>query len=118
MSTTAGIADSICAIILFLAGCMKLGNLRAFGQQIIAYQVVPSHLARLAGYALPPLEVTLAALIIFIPRLAVASAVLFISFALAISVNIQRGRTELHCGCFGPTRTPQPPRQFRLPKPP
>src|SRR5712691_11012406 len=100
-STAAGIADTICAVVLLVAGALKLGRLSVFGQQVAAYQIVPERLARVAGYVLPPAEMALGISMLFVPRLAVAAVVLFVLFALAVGVNILRGRTELRCGCFG-----------------
>ena len=102
-STTAGIADTICAVALLVAGALKLGSLSVFGQQIAAYQVVPKRLAQFTGYVLPPVEIVLGVSMLFVPRLAAAAAFLFVSFAVAVGMNIVRGRTELRCGCFGAT---------------
>ncbi len=103
MATSAGIADTICAVVLLVAGGIKVSRLYSFGQQIVAYQILPRRLAHVLGYALPPAEIALGLSMLFVPRLAVAAAVLFISFAVAVGVNLVRGRTELRCGCFGPT---------------
>lgn len=103
MGPAAGIADAICASILLLAGAMKIGGLRAFGQQVAAYQVVPRRLSWFAGYALPPAEIIIGLALPFLPRLAVIAMVFFGSFAAAVGINLIRGRSELRCGCFGTT---------------
>jgi len=100
-ATLTGIADSICAVVLLAAGGMKLGDMRAFGQQIAAYQIIPHFLAGLAGYILPPIEIIAGILLLFAPRTGILSIALYVSFAAAVGVNLIRGKTELRCGCFG-----------------
>jgi Methylamine utilisation protein MauE len=47
-------------------------------------------------------EVLASILILSVPRVGgPLCAVLFLSFALAVAINLIRGRTELVCGCFG-----------------
>jgi len=103
MATAAGIAGTVCGIVLLIAGVMKVGGMGVFGQQIVAYRVLPRRLARPAGYLLPPLEMTLGISMLFAPRLGAGAAFLFASFAVAVGLNLLRGRTELRCGCFGAT---------------
>jgi hypothetical protein len=101
MAMAASIAGTVSSVVLLIAGAMKIGGMRVFGQQIVAYSVLPKRLARLAGYLLPPLEMTLAISMLFAPRLGAVAAFLFVSFAMAVGLNLLRGRTELRCGCFG-----------------
>jgi hypothetical protein len=103
MAMAAGIAGTVCGVVLLIAGAMKVGGMRVFGQQIVAYNVLPRPLARLTGYLLPPAEMMLGISMLFVPRLAVVAALFFVSFALAVGLNLLRGRTELRCGCFGST---------------
>jgi hypothetical protein len=98
-----GIADGLCASVLFAAGVMKLGSLAQFGSQVAAYQVLPSRLAHRLGYVIPPAEIAIAISMLFIPQVSALAAVAFAAFCWAIGVNLLRGRTELHCGCFGVT---------------
>jgi hypothetical protein len=103
MVAAAGIADTICAMVLLIAGVMKIGSLSQFGLQIAAYQIVPTWTSKMAGYALPPAEIVVGASLFLLPQLSVAAIFLFVSFAIAVGVNLLRGRTELRCGCFGAT---------------
>jgi hypothetical protein len=100
-STFLGAGDAICAAVLITAGIMKLGNLRGFGQQIHAYQVVPKFAAGILGYVIPPIEIAVGVGMLFTKFLAAGAAILFTVFALVISLNLLRGRTELRCACFG-----------------
>ncbi len=103
MSAATEIANAICATVLVLAGALKIGQLRMFGQQVAAYQVIPKRLSPYAGYSLPPAEIIIGLALPLFPDLAVAAIVLFGSFAVAVGVNLVRGRNELRCGCFGVT---------------
>jgi hypothetical protein len=103
VDTAAGIADTMVAMVLIFAGAMKVGNLAIFGQQIAMYRIIPERFAGVVGRLLPPLEIAIGVSILFFPRLAAAGVVLFATFAAALGVNVLRGRTELHCGCFGVT---------------
>lgn len=103
MAAFVGLASSICGTILVVAGFMKLGQLRLFGEQIVTYQVIPRRLARYAGYLLPPTEIATGLALPVIPALAPVAILLFSSFAIAVGVNLARGRHELRCGCFGAT---------------
>jgi hypothetical protein len=103
MSVTIGVAESLAAAVLMIAGLLKLGSFRTFGQQIVTYELIPKALARAAGYLLPPAEIVIGILLIFMPRIAIFAAALFTVFAVAVGINVVRGRTELHCGCFGET---------------
>lgn len=94
-------ASVICAVFLIAAGLLKIKSLSSFGDQIVAYQVLPVGIARLAGYLLPFIEIVLGAALLLIPRLGFVAAPLFVSFGIAVGLNLLRGRTELRCGCFG-----------------
>jgi hypothetical protein len=100
---TAGITGSICASVLLIAGLMKINSLALFGKQVAAYQIAPERISELVGYILPPAEIVLGIAMLFIPQLSAAAMLLFAAFAVAIGVNLLRGRTELRCGCFGVT---------------
>jgi Methylamine utilisation protein MauE len=99
----AGIAATISADVLVIAGLLKIGNLSSFGKQITSYEIMPSGLARLSGYIIPPIEVGIGISLLFLPKIAIGAACLFISFALAVGVNLLRGRSQLRCSCFGPS---------------
>jgi uncharacterized membrane protein YphA (DoxX/SURF4 family) len=70
---------------------------------VVAYQILPEPAARLYGYLLPWIELSLAGLLLvgLWSRLAaLVLCLLLASFAIAVSVNLQRGR-NMDCGCFG-----------------
>jgi len=98
-----GIAATIPANVLILSGLLKIGNLSSFGKQIASYKIMPAGFATVSGYIIPPIEIGIGTSLLFLPRIAIGAAFLFMSFALAVGVNLLRGRSQLRCGCFGPS---------------
>jgi uncharacterized membrane protein YphA (DoxX/SURF4 family) len=93
--------------LLLYAGVSKLTDRPAFQQAVAEYDVLPAGVARAFSNALPALETLLGVLLLagFGTGIAAAIAVpLFASFALAIGVNMARGR-HFDCHCFGSTRS-------------
>lgn len=89
--------------ILFVAGVGKLSDRAGFVQAVVRYQILPMPLARLYAQSLPYVEVALALFLIagLGTRIAALGAILlFVSFAIAIGVNLVRGK-DLECHCFG-----------------
>lgn len=101
MAVLLGVLATISGIVLAVAGIAKLGNLRTFGHQITAYHIVPAPIADWLGFILPPAEIGIGISTILSPRYAVGSAALYLGFAIAVGVNLMRGKRELRCGCFG-----------------
>ncbi len=68
-----------------------------------SYEILPEFFATIYGFVLPWLELTLAALLIFgifTQLAALTLCLLLVSFAVAVSVNLARGK-QMDCGCFG-----------------
>lgn len=67
------------------------------------FGVLPNRVVPMVSWVLPPLELVLASLILFPETRAFAALLmmlLLIVFAAAIAINVQRGRTDIDCGCF------------------
>jgi len=95
------------AAVLVWAAAHKLRDLPAFAVVVEAYQILPRGLGRWLAPALATVELTLAALLLWPPARVVASSatsVLFVTYSLAIRINLRRGRRDVDCGCFGPAR--------------
>jgi hypothetical protein len=68
------------------------------------YKILPPSWARPFGLALPWLELALGILLILgvvIQVVAAASVLMLASFAVAVGMNLLRGRKNLSCGCSG-----------------
>jgi hypothetical protein len=92
------------ALLFTAAALHKLLDPAAFAAAFRAYELAPQWLARLC-LLVPLLELTAAAGLLAAGSRATAAglgSMLLLTYALAIAVNIARGRTDLSCGCGGP----------------
>lgn len=92
--------------VLFIGSAWhKLSSPRRFEAVLRDYRMIPGLLSRPVSLLVPGLELTLGLcwLSAFMPRItALASAALLALYALAIGINLVRGRTYIDCGCgFG-----------------
>ncbi|WBB82157.1 DoxX family membrane protein [Micromonospora sp. WMMD882] len=91
------------ALVWFLAGGSKVGDLAASGRAVHAYQVMPYDVATVVGAALPFVELALGVLLLvgLATRLAAGvSAALLLVFVAGIASAWARG-LAIDCGCFG-----------------
>ena len=89
--------------LLLLAAITKLTDRAAFQTAVAEYKLLPHTLERPFAAALPVVELTLGMLLLAGLGTAIAAWVavpVFLSFSIAIGVNMARGR-ELDCHCFG-----------------
>jgi uncharacterized membrane protein YphA (DoxX/SURF4 family) len=93
------------ALLFASAGVHKLRDLRRFDEIFAAFGLMP-FIARLRlSWAVPTLEIGVAAgllLDLCRPYAGAVGIVLLSGYAVAIAVNLQRGRRDLACGCGGP----------------
>lgn len=97
--------DSAVALLLLSASAQKLRRQPEFEAVLDAYQLLPRALVPLVARLVPALELGLALALLWPsmrPAAAIAIAALLLGYALAIAVNLQRGRVDLDCGCAGP----------------
>lgn len=89
--------------LLLLAGVTKLAERSAAQQAVSEYDILPERFVRPFAATLPWAEISLGVLLLLGLGTTVASALavpLFLSFAIAIGVNLRRGR-DFDCHCFG-----------------
>ena len=93
------------ALLFVAAAAHKLRDGAAFRASLDAYDLLPESVAALAARLLPALELVAAGLLAA-PRAAPAGALLAAAllalYAVAMGVNLLRGRRDLDCGCMGP----------------
>lgn len=98
------ISRVVLALVLGYAGAVKLTEPNGARDAIIAYRLgIPNDIAMLLGYAVPAIEIALAALLLlglFIRPAALASALLMAVFIVMIAQVWARGYS-IDCGCFG-----------------
>jgi uncharacterized membrane protein YphA (DoxX/SURF4 family) len=91
------------AIIFFYAGIEKILQPQEFAVAIYNYQLLPDCTINLSAIFLPWLEVLIAASLvigIYTRGAALLSSLLFLIFAMALTINLVRG-LDISCGCFG-----------------
>lgn len=101
------IATSL-AILFLLAARHKLSAPQRFEAQLAAYRVVPDRMLTPVARTLPWIEVAVALGMLFAATRPVAgwmAAALLAIYAIAMAVNLGRGRSKIDCGCGD---TPQP----------
>lgn len=92
------------ALLFFMAARHKQSDYRRFQAQLSAYELLPVSLLGPVARALPWLEMALVfGLLVPVsrPLAAMAAACLLVIYALAMAVNLMRGRSEIDCGCGG-----------------
>lgn len=99
----ASVAGRICVGLVFLlAATQKAQHWRIFSGVIDNYRLLPRRLVMPAAALLPPLEmvVGLALLSAMVrPWSASAAIILLAVFAVAMAINLRRGRVHIDCGC-------------------
>lgn len=96
----------VAGLVLLVAAATKFGSPEALARVIQRYDLVPDRWAALAARALPSTELLLGGLLLTGWAMAyagIAAGALFLTFAVAIAINLLRGRADIPCGCFGPS---------------
>jgi len=92
------------AALLFAAAWHKLREFEHFAATVAGYRLLPAALAGPVAVLLVCIECALAIclLLAFSPAVGAGVALLLSLYALAITVNLLRGRADIDCGCTGP----------------
>ena len=93
------------ALLFLVAAVHKLRDLRRFREVFAAYRLLPLAVGRSVAPAIPALELAVAVALLFenlrMPALWTGVSLL-LAYAIAIAINLARGRRDLDCGCGGP----------------
>jgi hypothetical protein len=95
------IATSL-ALLFLMAARHKISASRRFEAQLAAYRILPESLVTPVARVLPWLEIAVAASLLFAmtrPFGAVLAATLLAMYAMAMGINLSRGRSQIDCGC-------------------
>lgn len=90
------------ALLLITAGAHKLGDLSRFQGILKNYRILPEPLLATVSLLLPFLEILIGLGWVFVWRIdlvSAATALLLTAYAMAMAVNLVRGRTYIDCGC-------------------
>jgi len=100
---TASVAGRVCVGLVFLlAAVQKAQHWRIFSGVLANYRLLPQALVAPIAILLPPTEMLVGTLPLSAqlrPFRAVAAIALLGLFALAMAINIRRGRVQIDCGC-------------------
>lgn len=98
------LARWLLAAVFLTSALGKLRDRRAFAAIVLDYRILPRRWARRFAIVLPWLELALGLMLLLGLGTKVAaalSALLLLTFIIAMGVNLRRGRTDLSCGCGG-----------------
>ncbi len=95
---------SYVAVLLIAGGLGKMSKTLVFEGELADYRLLPDFAVPLAARLLPVVE--LAVGLLLLSRLAsvavtLTACVLLLMFAVAVAINLLRGRTHISCGCGG-----------------
>ena len=98
-----GISIQIFAIILFVeAAIHKSVTYKDFVGIISGYRLIPISLVwTAAAFVIFAEYLAIISLLLMLPFLKYLGAVMLVGYAIAIQINVVRGRTEIDCGCGG-----------------
>jgi len=99
-------AAGFIALLLARAAYHKVSDFVAFTGTLSDYRMLPEQLLSPATILLIGVEVAIAAGLLWSgtrPLAGMAAALLFLFYAAMMAVPLSQGRTEISCGCGGPT---------------
>jgi Methylamine utilisation protein MauE len=94
------------ALVMFAAAWHKFSEPDSFGAALAGYRILPQWAVAPAARVLPVVEAGFGVAVLIPitrPFALPALAVLVVVYALAIAVNLARGRRNIDCGCGGAT---------------
>lgn len=94
---------SFLAALFLTAAVSKLTSLEEFYGVVRNFRLLPDILGRAVAFALPVVELAVAAGLLVTPLAlpaAMVAALLLAGFGAAIAINVMRERTWIDCGCF------------------
>jgi hypothetical protein len=94
---------TLIALVFLSAATAKMRNWPIFRGVVANYRLLPQALVGPVTYVLPPVEAAIGAMLptgLFAPWAEAAAAVLLGAFAVAMGINLLRGRRQIDCGCF------------------
>lgn len=92
------------AVLFGAAASHKLRDWKQFRDVVLNYKLLPDAVVPLAAIALIALECAAAIFVLIVATRsigAILSAGILATYAVAMAVNLRRGRVNLDCGCLG-----------------
>jgi Methylamine utilisation protein MauE len=94
---------TLIALVFLSAAIGKMRNWPIFQGVVANYRLLPQVLVGPVTYVLPPAEAAIGAILPtgqLAPWAEGAAALLLVAFAVAMGINLLRGRRHIDCGCF------------------
>jgi uncharacterized membrane protein YphA (DoxX/SURF4 family) len=91
------------SLVFLTAAYGKLRHGTPFQGVVANYRLLPDAMVVPAAYLIPPIELLLGATLLLgvaFPWPELGAATLLLLFALAMAINLRRGRRHIDCGCF------------------
>ena len=90
------------SLVFLTAAVGKIRHRLAFQGVVANYRLVPEFAVPAFALLLPLAEAAVAGALLFVPPYwpELAAAVLLMTFAAAMAINLRRGRRHIDCGCF------------------
>ena len=107
--TTVVSSRTLIGLLLLASGVAKMAYRTSFQAALRGFALLPEELLSSVAIALPALECLAGGCLVlaivlqdsFTRWAAVSAMALFATFAVAIAINLIRGRRDIPCGCFG-----------------
>ena len=100
---SASVAGRVCVGLVFIvAAAQKAQHWRIFSAVVANYRLLPGWAVAPVAILLPPVELLVGILLLsaqFAPFGAEAGIALLGLFAVAMAINLRRGRSQIDCGC-------------------
>ena len=94
---------TLVSLVFLTAAYGKFRHAVPFQGVVANYRLLPDAIVAPAAYLIPPVELLLGATLLLgfaFPWPELGAAALLLLFALAMGVNLRRGRRHIDCGCF------------------
>lgn len=94
---------TLISLVFLTAAYGKLRHAAPFQGVVANYRLLPDAMVAPAAYLIPPVELLLGATLLLglaYPWPELSAAGLLLLFALAMGINLRRGRRYIDCGCF------------------
>jgi hypothetical protein len=94
---------TLVSLVFLTAAYGKFRHGMAFRGVVANYRLLPDAMVPPAAYLIPPVELLLGATLLAglaFPWPELGAAALLLLFALAMGINLRRGRRHIDCGCF------------------
>jgi hypothetical protein len=102
LSTISASIMVLTGLLMTIGAAAKLADAGGFARDVAAYRLLPDWLASPASRALAIAEAAVGIALLVLPQWSVSrlcATLLLTMFAMAVAINLWRGRRDINCGC-------------------